>query len=146
MRISPFRLLTFWLGLPLLLFLIGAWWDSMHYRSAIFIPTANFELSIGSSRGAVGYVFTRDLGSSLRYKGGDYVPLTKTTAYRDELSEWTNPPGAWDAPAITTKSPFGGSSVFILAWWFVVLLYLILWTGLMVWRVRRWSKLTAHAA
>jgi len=31
---GPMRLLSFWLGMPMFLFLLWAWWDSMHHAAA----------------------------------------------------------------------------------------------------------------
>jgi hypothetical protein len=132
------------MGLPILLFFLWAWEDSMRWGSGAFIPTSKFEFAASSSRGGVGYAIQRTTGISLRHVGGNHIPLSKPCVYRDELPEWTNPPDPW-LPAVSTDTVVPGDTVVIFAWWFVVFLHLVLWGGLVAWRWRRTVKLASRS-
>jgi hypothetical protein len=142
-RYRPLRSPAFWLGLWILLFLLWAWKDSMHWRSRVFIPASAFEISASSGRNAVGFAINRTKGIWLRCDGYDYVPLTEPCIYREELSEWIDPPGPWIA-AVSTDSPLEEVFVLTFAWWFIILLHLILWGCLVAWRWKRAMKLASQ--
>jgi len=134
---------AFWLGLWILLFLLWAWKDSMHWGSGAFFPASKFEISVSSSRGGVGYSINRTTGISVRHVGDNYIPLTKSCVYRDELSEWTDPPSSW-LPAVSKDSLIEGDTVVIVAWWLVILLHLVLWGAFVAWRWKRTVKLACR--
>jgi hypothetical protein len=140
-RYRPLRSPAVWLGLWTLLFMLWAWKDSVRWESHVFVPTSTSEIQAGSGRNAVEFAITHTTGRFVR--GDDYITLTKPCVYREELSEWIDPPGPWIA-AVSTGTFMEDVFVMTFAWWFIILLHLILWGGFVAWRWKRAVKLVSR--
>ncbi|HEY1121142.1 MAG TPA: hypothetical protein VGE67_06060, partial [Haloferula sp.] len=82
-------------------------------------------------------------GLFVREDGYDYLPLTKPCIYREELSEWIDPPGPW-IDAVSTGTFMEDVSFWSFAWWFIILLHLILWGSFVAWRWKRAVKVASR--
>ncbi|QJE94307.1 hypothetical protein [Luteolibacter luteus] len=134
MRYRPFRSLTFWLGVPGLLFLLWAWADSMRYLSAASYD-AEFRLADGD---------TSIRNRSISNQGGD-VSLTwswpDSSGYKllsrkfhskqrkiYETKDWL------PLPAYLVIRNYPGTIYYNLSipHWFLLLCYGFAWTVLML--------------
>ncbi|MEK7951564.1 hypothetical protein [Luteolibacter soli] len=128
------RLLSFWLGLPLLLFLFWAWWDSTRFLSLIECqrPSDKFEFSSFMGRIQVGHYPTDPYGSTKW--DFDHMPLSKLRFDRDMEAAF---------PRYLTLR----ANSLAIAHWFLISLYAAAWLGSsFLWHRRKLRLMTAASA
>jgi len=61
---SFYRTRRFWLGLPVLLFLIWAWWDSTRFMSVLYFQLPGYSCNLVSLKGSAGCTCNRNQSPS----------------------------------------------------------------------------------
>jgi hypothetical protein len=125
---SVIRWKSFWFGILVLGFLGWAWWRSNEKRDI-----ASFE--IGADKwnvvSTIGFISTQRFESAARSNGVHF---------------WTESTEGWviEVPAafehFVTEHRHGRLTLWNVAYWFLMLLFLVPWLGFLAWRVRKQRK------
>jgi hypothetical protein len=128
----PFhRWKSFWFGVLILAFLGWVWASSVGYRSEMLLPWDAYKnLSLIQANGRLLFV---------RYDGWNQTLGVR----KPKLSHHPHPETRWWQPAVsiteTGPSEIPGWSISV-AHWFLILLFLILWTACLFCRSRRMKR------
>lgn len=150
------RSIAFWLGLPLPVFLLWAWFDSLRYSTS-------WERAKGDGRVVACFVywgkfeFQHVRSDSLPPPGAGYI-LVITEPYGDLTREPYDIPfeafgfaaprfeRQWEDFARQGKGTDCLATTLVLPFWLMLALYLPLWLALSLWRARRIAKARAAIA
>ena len=142
-RSRIFRLRSFWLGLPGLLFLVWAWADSMSYQSGVV-----FKQSLSMAPGSKGSFnhFAGQSGGAFRVNWWSFDEATRTRLVSSEFKatrEAEPMVERFPAPGMVTlprhefyPGILVGAKRLTLPHWLLILVYLALWGWLIL---RRWK-------
>lgn len=131
----PFhRWKSFWFGVLILAFLVWAWASSVGSRTEVLLQWDAYKnLSLIQANGRF---------LCVRYDGWNQTLGVR----KPKLSHHPLPEARWWQPAVSIKetNPSEIPGWFLtVAHWFLILLFLILWTAFLVWRNRRMKRLAA---
>jgi hypothetical protein len=145
-RFRLFRSRAFWFGVPGLAFLLWAWADSVKTSTTcwggknplVHLTQEENYLQLQLTR------FPATAGSSSWTWGGERTPRATTNIwprwiYRPQWRHFDDP-GGWKGSIHTSPATF---DQWILPHWFMVLLYVLPWSGAVAWLWRKRSRLTA---
>jgi len=124
MRFFLFRSRALWFGVPGLVFLLWGWWVSMGHRSFVRFGGAG-HWTIGQGEGEV---FARWYSGEA--PDWQYFDARHEKASVERLREWKD-----DAAEYWSTSGY-----VLLPYHLLVLSYLAIWAGLLIWRKRRYEK------
>lgn len=148
MRFRLFRSRAFWFGVPGLVFLLWGWWDSSRWESNGSVSASRWFCDLMQRRGYVQIDVSRSdsPGSVSHHRArmvkfsGERSPLAPGQENRPEWQYWPQ----WrhhELKPLTRGSisirRSGVSDVLILPHWFLSLLYLLPWCGVIYWRFRK---------
>jgi hypothetical protein len=122
------RTKSLWLGL--LALLGGAWIRSMAYVDGFFWLAGSFAITAGQGLGAV--YFTCDVSFS------SAAPMRVFQWVHDPIPPEGEP---WFGRAFVWET-YVGQLQLTIAWWFLILLFLLAWSSFLAWRRRRIRRLT----
>lgn len=141
MRFRLSRSLTFWLGLPVLVFLLWAWADSFDWESRASLRKSGAICSVVSDGSSITFEWIRKEPTASSGTG-EYEPpeIASTTGfdfYRTASARPKRP--LLYAKLGTSTADFGGlrESALHVPYWMTVIAYVVLWFGLMAWRWMR---------
>jgi len=144
MRFRLSRSLTFWLGLPGLLFLLWAWADSFDWRSGISIAGKSGLGGLASDGSSISFHWSHlaPVPSGVVPPVGEYEPpeLPPTTSmdFYHESSTRGQRPLLW-AQFERSSGTAGAvaSRMISVPYWIVTLAYIGLWGAVVAWRWQR---------
>lgn len=133
MRYRPFRSLSFWFGIPGLIFLLWAWVDSMHYNSEVSYK-AECRLSDGTLTNR--HTSASNSGGDVTISGGRPDVSYKLLAHHfDSKSRDAREQTSWlPLPSYLVNRNYPGTIYYSLSTphWFLILCYAFLWTVLIL--------------
>jgi hypothetical protein len=148
MRFRLSRSLTFWLGLPGLLFLLWAWADSFDWQSRLSYSGRLRAGTLASDGSTVSFEWIRyePLPAGAASPNPGYEPPELPTT--DHLGFARHASSRAQRPLLWAKfgSATGGSGAMVsrtvsFPYWMIVLTYLGLWVAAMAWRWQRARRL-----
>jgi len=151
-----YRSRLIWAGSFGLVFLLWCWWDSMHHSTWLAwqkpAKVGAIDHSIMSSFSEVSFSRYEDpfITSTRTFSAGRF-PIVEFLGSPSEHSRYLGEIRNWFGPAMSgngSTAPFASAEGFVeqpsCAYWFLVLIYLFFWCGLLVawqhWKRRRLSK------
>ena len=147
------RSLTFWLGLPGLLFILWTWHDSLNHEMGIFRPVwiDAADKSAGHddmlSYGYAGFWATYCIigpGTS-RTVFREPVQITRREIKREIKDFRAVPIFEWDTPDAYFNDPGIRNRTLVIPHWLALIIYGVGWSGVTFWRCR-WIRNTEQLA
>jgi hypothetical protein len=132
-----YRWKSFWLGLIGLACLVWEWFASSQRHLGIQWADTKISVLIGSSGGTIKLYYLQDFTGT----GVSDLPGFRIHAHHDYPA---NPELLWEPPVRLARDGFDGLNVYI-AWWLIILLYLITWLTTITWWHRRQRRLLDRA-
>lgn len=140
----------FYLGLFPLLFLLWAWWDSTRHLSGIHRKLTIYGMQNGRTMFMIGREHLTQHGGKITLHLTEPRNLESVTINRDPVQTifTDNPAPIWFPLPERRETPLGETVALrsvMLPHWILVLVYLIPWSLLLLWRSRRRKRLITPA-